>query len=206
VLKKDAANSAAPPIGNPVFSALLLAGGKSTRMGQDKATVLLDGQPLWQRQVATLAAMGPLEVFISGKAAGPYREQGIEIIEDLHPDCGPLGGIEAACWRMGTPLLCVLAVDVPWMTAEFLARLVKRAAMDGRGVVAQNGEHFEPLAAVYPRGLLSLVGEQLRRSDYSIQHLIRRAVELDLVVAYPLAEEERALFRNVNTPGDLAGE
>ena len=174
-------------------------------MGRDKAAVELEGQPLWQRQVATLTALRPGELFISGKADGPYAHHGTEVIEDLHPGCGPLSGLEAACWRMRTPLLCVLAIDLPWMTSAFLERLVKLAMRDGRGVVAQNGEYFEPLAAVYPRALLQLIGEHLPQPDRSMQRLVRRAVELDLVIPYAIAEEERPLFRNVNTPADLPG-
>ena len=173
-------------------------------MGRDKAGVELDGLPLWQRQLATLTALQPRELFISGKPDGPYVESGVEVIHDLHPDCGPLSGLETACWRMRAPLLCVLAIDLPWMTSEFLDRLVKIAMQDGRGVVPQNGEYFEPLAAVYPRAMLKLIGEHLHGSDRSMQRLIRRAVELDLIVPLALGGEERALFRNVNTPADLA--
>jgi molybdopterin-guanine dinucleotide biosynthesis protein A len=183
---------------------VLLAGGKSTRMGRDKAGVEWDGQPLWRRQLATLTALHPHELFISGQPDGPYAGSGAEIIHDLHPGCGPLSGLEAACWRMKTALLCVLAIDLPWMTSAFLDRLVKIAMQDGRGVVPQNGEYFEPLAAVYPRAMLNLVGEHLRQTDHSMQRLIRRAVELDLMIPLTISGEERALFRNVNTPADLS--
>lgn len=174
-------------------------------MGRDKATVEVEGRPLWERQVATLAALRPQEVFISGKLDGPYTDRGTEVIQDLHPGCGPLSGVEAACWRMKTPLLCVLAIDLPWMNTAFLDRLIKIAMQDGRGVVPLNGEYFEPLAAVYPHAILSLVGEHLRRGDHSMQRLIQRAVELDLMITYTLTDEDRPLFRNVNTPADLAG-
>jgi molybdopterin-guanine dinucleotide biosynthesis protein A len=202
---QDAAKPPPSPTGNPAFSAVLLAGGKSTRMGRDKAALMFEGRPSWQRQLATLTALHPDEIFISGKADGPYAGAGIEIIGDLHPGRGPLSGIEAACWRMKTPLLCVLAVDLPWMTPAFLDRLVKIAMQDGRGVVPQTGEYYEPLAAVYPRAVLTVVGEHLRHTDHSMQHLVRRAAELDLVIPYPLCDEDRLLFHNVNTPADLAG-
>ena len=184
---------------------MLLAGGKSFRMGRDKAAVLFEGRLLWERQLATLAALQPRELFISGKPDGPYIGRGTEVIADLHPGCGPLSGLEAACWRMQTPLLCMLAIDLPWMTAAFLEQLVKKATLDGRGIVPRNGDYFEPLAAVYPRAILNLVGEHLRHGDHSMQRLIQRAVDLDLMIVYSLPEDERPLFRNVNTPADLTG-
>src|SRR5258708_6571602 len=107
---------------------------------------------------------------------------------------------------MQTPLLCVLAVDLPWMTAEFLQRLLAAAGRDGRGVAPQNGEYFEPLAAIYPRATLTLVAEHLRGPDHSMQKLIRRALDLDLVIPYPLQDHDPSLFRNVNTVADLAAE
>ena len=172
-------------------------------MGFDKATAVVDGQTLWRRQVATLQTIGPEELFISGRADGPYVGQGFEVIADLHPDCGPLSGLEAACERMRTSFLCVLAVDLPWMTAEFLNRLVKLAGEHGRGVVPQNAGAFEPLAAVYPRAMQALITEHLQSEDYSMQRIIRRALERGLVEPFPIAEEDQALFRNVNTPADL---
>jgi len=204
-VSQDAANSPPSPTGNPAFSAVLLAGGKSTRMGRDKAAVVFEDRPLWERQLATLAALQPRELFISGRPDGPYIDCGTELIADLHPGCGPLSGLEAACWRMQTPLLCLLAIDLPWMTPAFLERLVKMAIQDGRGIVPRNGDYFEPLAAIYPRAILSLVGEHLRHGDHSMQRLIQRAVDLDLMIVYPLLEDERPLFRNVNAPADLPG-
>ncbi len=173
-------------------------------MGRDKATVTVEGRPLWERQLTTLAALRPQELFISGKPDGPYAGHGPEVIQDVHPGCGPLSGLEAACWRMQTPLLCVLAIDLPWMTTGFLDRLIKIAMQDGRGVVPLSDEYFEPLAAVYPRAILNLVGEHLRHGNHSMQRLIQRAVELDLMITYGLTAEDRPLFRNVNTPADLA--
>src|SRR5262245_21418784 len=70
------------------FSAVLLAGGKSSRMGRDKAALVVDGVPLWQRQLATLRAAGAREVFVSGAARGPWT--GMECIHDEVKGAGPL--------------------------------------------------------------------------------------------------------------------
>jgi molybdopterin-guanine dinucleotide biosynthesis protein A len=185
------------------FDAVLLAGGKSTRMGTDKAGVLIQGQPLWRRQLDTLRALGPDEIFISGRDSGAYAEEGLEILKDLYVDRGPLGGLEAALFRTMKPFLVVLAIDLPAMRAGFLARLVELAISRGRSVVPQDGENFEPLAAVYSGTICELVVERLQSGDYSLQNFIRRAVELGLALPYPLSSEEDPLFRNVNTPGDL---
>ena len=78
------------------FSAVLLAGGKSTRMGRDKAAVLVEGRELWARQLDTLRRTGAGELFISGFSDGPYAAAGLSIIADENVGFGPLGGIVAA--------------------------------------------------------------------------------------------------------------
>ena len=185
------------------FDAVLLAGGKSTRMGTDKAGVLIRGEPLWRRQLVTLRALGPEEIFISGRESGPYAEEGLEILKDLYVGRGPLGGLEAALFRTMEPYLVVLAIDLPDMRPDFLARLVELAISRGRSVVPQDGESFEPLAAVYSGAICGLVVECLSERDYSLQNFIRRGVERGLILPYPLSAEEDPLFRNVNTPADL---
>jgi molybdenum cofactor guanylyltransferase len=200
---QDGSKTILPPMAKQSFDAVLLAGGKSTRMGADKAGILIQGQPLWRRQLATLRALGPDEIFISGREAGPYAEEGLEIIKDSHADRGPLAGLEASLFRTMKPYLVVLAIDLPEMRADFLARLVELAISRGRSIVPQDGESFEPLAAVYCGTICGVLVECLCGRDHSLQNFIRRAVELDLVLPYPLSSEEDLLFRNVNTPADL---
>ncbi len=172
-------------------------------MGRDKAALLIDGEPLWQRQLATLRATHPAEFFISGKSDGPYAGAGLEIVPDETPGLGPLGGLVAALQRATHPRLLVLAIDLPAMSPDFLATLLDTAPAAGRGVVPADGGWFEPLAAVYPRASLPLARECLLTADHSLQTFVRRAVRRGLLRPRPLADEERPLFRNLNTPGDL---
>ena len=185
----------------PPFTAVLLAGGKSTRMGRDKAGAIFDGQPLWRRQLATLRALEPAELFISGKADGPYAGAGVEILLDHSPGLGPLAGLEAAFRRASHPLVLVLAIDLPALTPGFLASLIQTAT--ATGCVPRRAEWFEPLAAVYPRTCLPLVEACLRAADRSMQRFVRLAAAAGLVESRALRPADLALFKNVNLPGDL---
>jgi molybdopterin-guanine dinucleotide biosynthesis protein A len=185
------------------FSAALLAGGKSSRMGSDKAAVEIGGEPLWRHQLGTLRAVGPREILISGKVDGPYAGAGVEIVRDTIPDCGPLSGIEAVLARAAHPLVLVLAIDLPAMTAEFLRAVVKEAHDRRCGVVLHRCARFEPLAAVYPQGALPLARECLRSGDCSLQNFVRLAIGQGLLhTREPRLDEER-LFLNLNTLTDL---
>ncbi len=190
----------APPL---PFSAVLLAGGKSSRMGRDKAGLIIDGQPLWQRQLETLRAVGPRELFISGRFDGPYAQAGVEIVQDATPGLGPIAGIAAALHRATSPLLLVLAIDLPEIGAEFLTRMVEQARRSNAGVVPWIDRHFEALAAVYPRAALPLIVECLGGNDRSMQRFMRCACEAGLLTALPIAADHLSTFRNLNRPEDL---
>lgn len=188
------------PIANPNFAAVLLAGGRSSRMGCDKAGLVIDGLPLWQRQLAKLRALEPRELFISGRPAGPYAGAGMEVLADAEPGLGPLSGIAAALRRAESPLILVLAIDLPAMTSAFLAKVVRR----GRSVVPRNARFFEPLAAVYPKSALALAEEHLRSEDRSLQRFIRRLIEAGLTEESVIDEADLPCFQNVNEVRDLA--
>ena len=185
------------------FGAVLLAGGKSSRMGRDKAGVKFRGEPLWRRQLATLQSLRPAEIVISGRAGAPYAASGYEVIVDDVRDFGPLAGIVGGMRRTRCDLLLLLAIDLPEMTADFLLSLLREAATTHRGVVPRNGRWFEPLAAVYTRQCLPIAEQCLASSDRSLQHFVREAIAGDHLAPRPITRSERPLFKNVNTEADL---
>src|SRR6266849_10776941 len=108
----------------PDVGAFILAGGKSTRMGTDKAFVTLDGRTLLARAL-DLARSVTSEVRIVGSAEkfaafGP-------VVEDVFRECGPLGGIHAGLRSSPAELNLVLAVDLPFVSAELFRFLIGRA-------------------------------------------------------------------------------
>ena len=91
------------------FSAVLLAGGESTRMGRDKATLEWRGLPLWGCQLQKLRALTS-NVFVSARFAVPWRPRDVKLVIDESPSRGPLSGLTAALAMMETDCLLVLAV------------------------------------------------------------------------------------------------
>ena len=188
------------------FAAVLLAGGRSRRMGRDKALLPLpDGRLLWQRQLAILCALEPAELFVSG----PAREglpAGVRVLADEAPNLGPLAGIAAALHAMRSTHLVVLAVDLPAMTTGYLLELLRAPRRGGaaQGTIPQRADGtFEPLAAVYPRAASTLAGARLHGADRSLQAFVRSLIEHDLAVAHPLQQADGDLFVNWNQPQDL---
>jgi molybdopterin-guanine dinucleotide biosynthesis protein A len=186
------------------LTALLLAGGQSTRMGRDKAGVCIDGTPLWQRQLDTLLALEPAELLISGRADGPYAGCGVPVAVDELEGRGPLGGIVTALRQMKGEWLLVLAIDLPAMSSAFLSGLIGQADREGRGIVPETCDGMEPVAAIYPRTVLPIAEQCLFGEEHSMRCFVRRAVDAGLVIVQRVRDDNRPLFRNVNTPEDLA--
>lgn len=179
------------------FSAVLLAGGKSSRMGRDKAGLELEGVPLWRRQWETLCRTGAAEVFVAGRA--DQFPGDIEVVEDDEPEGGPLTGLIVALRRASHPWLLVLAVDLPAMTPEYLARLLA-GVRPGQGVMPRREGRFEPLAAVYPREALGAAERCQRENRRALQCLAGRLFEDKALVPVNVLPADEPLFVNLNTP------
>ncbi len=176
------------------FSAAILAGGLSTRMGQDKASLLFGGETLLTHQARKLLALGTDDLMISGwRESLPHTR----LVPDEIPHRGPLGGLHACLKAAKHDAVLFLSVDVPLVPPEALRALLQ--AHCGGATVLKAGEKREPLIAVYDRSVLPDV-ETLLRSD-------RRAVRL-LLERVPVCEVpytgDPAFLQNCNTPAEYA--
>lgn len=190
---------------NRTFSAVVLAGGRSTRMGTEKALLVTNGRAWWDRQCDVLREAGASEVFLSARPDQRWTKDSAVIsrfdavVQDVIPECGPLGGITAALAHATYPHVAVLAIDLPAMPATWFRALLAKA-QSGVGVVGRREHFFEPLAAVYPRELRELASRALAEGDYSLQNLLSEAVAQGLMRVTEIGPEEAAWFKNWNEP------
>jgi molybdenum cofactor guanylyltransferase len=190
---------------HPTFSAVLLAGGKSTRMGRDKACLQVEWEgasiPLWERQLAVLQSIAAERLFISGTRKPGYPAS-VTVLEDDWPDVGPLGGIATCLSRSKSASILVLAVDLPLIQPGFLKKLLARSLV-GRGVVPAHRNRFEPLIAVYPASALSLAIDLIRERNYTLQHFVTKLLENHLIVSHEVEASDQVQLKNWNTPEDV---
>ncbi|MCA1660571.1 MAG: molybdenum cofactor guanylyltransferase [Verrucomicrobiaceae bacterium] len=184
------------------FSAVLLAGGESRRMGRDKAAVVFQEEPLWRRQLRVLRDLGPEKVFVSARTPSTWLPDHTELLLDEPPSRGPLSGLTKALAEMQTTHLLVLAVDMPFVTREQL-QLLCGEATEGCGVVPTIRERAEPLAAVYPREAAPDFIAALAGPDLSLQPLVRKLAAAGKVKLWPVQDVDANLYRSVNEPGDF---
>jgi molybdenum cofactor guanylyltransferase len=182
------------------FSALLLAGGESRRMGRDKATMEFRGRPLWERQLELLRALAPEKTFVSARTKPAWLPDDVELLLDDPPSRGPLSGLVKALAAIETTHLIVLAVDMPFLTASELGRLLEMAT-EGRGVAPIFRERVEPLAAVYPAEAFEDFRDALAGNYFSLQIVVRKLAEIEKIRL--AAVHDPSLYRSVNEPGDF---
>jgi len=183
----------------------ILAGGKSTRMGADKAFVEFRGQTLLARALDTARSVTP-DVRIVGDPA--TFEKFAPTVPDIFRDCGPLGGIHAALRGSQIDLNLILAVDLPFLTPPLLEYLVQRARDVASAVVTapHTARGWQPLCAVYRRQFSYIAEKALRERRYKIDVLFEpartQAVTEEQLQSAGFSPD---LFQNLNTPEDLAG-
>ncbi|MFN2622538.1 MAG: molybdenum cofactor guanylyltransferase [Chthoniobacterales bacterium] len=181
------------------FSAVLLAGGESRRMGRDKATIEFKGEPLWRRQMQLLRALEPQKLFVSARTKPEWLPDDAELLLDDPPSRGPLSGLAKALAAMRTTHLIALAVDMPFMTVGELAKLLGLAT-ENRGVVPMIAKRAEPLAAIYPAHAVADFKAALAGEDFSLQRLVVNLRVNHKIAVRPVAKEAVDLYRSMNNP------
>lgn len=185
------------------FSAVLLAGGESRRMGRDKATLVVQGEPLWQRQLQILRELRPEKIYVSARSKPDWLPNDAESLLDTPPSRGPLSGLTNALQRMQTSHLIVLAVDMPFMPSKYL-RYLCGFCMNNCGLVPVVHGWPEPLAAIYPREAEAAFANALAGDDFSLQTLAQELSGQGYVQMLDVQWETSDYFRSLNEPQDLA--
>lgn len=186
-------------------AAIILAGGRSTRLGRDKASELLLGKPLLQHVIDRVSGLVREIVVVSAPAQSlPSVEAPVpvRIVEDDYPGCGPLGGIVTGLMRVTAERALAVACDMPLLSPALIAELFRRSS--DYDVVMPVLEYPEPLHAIYGLACIGPMREKLDAGQYKITGFLG-AVR----VCYVREDECRALdpelrsFLNTNTEEDL---
>ncbi|HPC58320.1 MAG TPA: molybdenum cofactor guanylyltransferase [Candidatus Paceibacterota bacterium] len=192
-----------PPSEWPALTAVILAGGESRRMGRDKAWLEWNGHPLIVHAVEKARALGAAEIYISGRVGTDYSALRLPVLTDLVPGLGPLGGIERGLRECASPLLLVLAVDLPRITLGMLTRL--RARCDHwTGVVPALPGGLEPLAAIYPRRCHTFAFAAITQGRRAARDFAKTCLQEGAVRTFPVAPAAAGCFTNWNAPADCS--
>lgn len=175
----------------PRYSAVILAGGKSSRMGVDKADLYILGKTFLEIQIDKLKRIGIDEIIVSGYKG---RKCDVTIIKDELKDKGPLGGLYTCMKYMKNSKCLVIPVDVPFIPVNELKNLLIRNAVSDRAVtLLRHNDQIEPLIGVYSKDMAEKIKSAVIMKEYSAM----RFIEQNGFDVYDSKENDE-LFRNIN--------
>ncbi len=189
----------------PELSGGILAGGRSNRFGSNKALFAPDGERLIERAVRLLRPFcAQVLVSASHANADAYRFLGLDIVEDLHADCGPLGGLEALLTQCATPWMFILACDMPYVSSDALltmAGLPQLSEALGGTIQAFAWKNkiegsVSPFPLLIRRSVLPSLQKQMSTGRLGVKTF------LSTLNTYYIPTDSTLLLRNVNRPED----
>ena len=176
-------------------TAVILAGGNSARMGQDKALLPIGGRPMIEHICDQLRPHFK-QILLSANDADKYAFLGVPVVPDKVPGQGPLMGIASALEASAHDLNLVIACDIPGINIDFVRRMLAEAEGYDGVVPVTNGSRYEPLLALYRKSVLGPIREVLS----SGRRRVRDLFELCRINCIELGDA--AWLRNLNTVGD----
>ena len=175
-----------------VTTAVIFAGGKSSRMGKDKALLPFANYPtLTEFQQDKLSTLFD-EVYVSAKEN--KFDFDCRVIQDNYKENSPLVGLISIFESLKAEEIFILSVDAPFVSKETIEKLLEHNARRFDVIVAQSPNGVQPLCGLYKRSILPLAYAQLEKENHRLGDLLRLAHTL--FVAF----DEDAPFTNLNRP------
>jgi len=178
------------------ITGVVLVGGKSSRMGENKALMRFGDKTFVERAIHLLQQTFE-NVIISANESGVYDFVGLPIVGDVYRGCGPLAGLHAAMTSAGKSDIFVMSCDLPFVDESVVRRILDNSS-GAELIVAGDPTGVQPLCGLYRQSSMRIIEGQLRVKEYSVlklvQHMKGRVI---------LFEEQKSnRFININTPAD----
>ncbi len=160
------------------YSLLLLAGGKSSRMGKNKAELVYEGKTFVDTLISKAKKLGITQIYLSGQSE---KKEQAQIVWDIYPERGPLGGIHACMKAMTTPFCLVLPVDVPQIPVNVLEELIvcheQNHTSPGEKelpLILQHGDRKEHLIGVYSVAMMGFIEDMIKEHPASVHRMLEQ--------------------------------
>ncbi len=183
------------------MNAVILVGGKSSRMGSNKAFLELKGKTFIELQIELLREMFD-EIFISANTSSEYEYLNLPIFKDVYPGKGPLGGIYTSLINSSSLHTFMLACDMPFVGSE-LIKYLKDLTKEYDVVIPKSEKGLEPLHAFYSKNCIDPIKRALDENNLRIisffPHVNVKVVELDSLTS---SDSFKNSIKNLNTRDD----
>jgi molybdenum cofactor guanylyltransferase len=184
----------------PKITGIVLAGGKSSRMGSDKSKMILNSKTLIEYSIEALKPLCETVVISSNNYSYDYT--GCEVWPDELPDGSPMVGIYSCLKRSQTEYNIILSCDIPLISTSLLDYLLSNSKDSDITVPIHGNNLIEPLCGIYKKSCLDVLKGFIDRVNYRLNECIRstshRLVKIDQTTNF-----SEKLFTNINTPDDF---
>lgn len=181
------------------LTGIILAGGKSKRLGKDKGLTSLNGKPLIQYSIDLLEALNVPIIIVTNQLG--YEQFGYPIVEDAFKNKGPIGGIYSGLLQSKTEVNIVLSCDTPYVPVELIKQLIK-ASSHHQLTIASYEIQLHPLIGIYKRSLIDEFKKSIQENQLKLVSLC-----LELMAHKVPFESDTVIsarsFTNINTLEDL---
>ena len=187
------------------ITGVLLAGGKSRRMGIDKRRILLNGQTLVERVLAVLESMYSEVLVVVAEGDLQFEAHKSRVVTDIIPNCATAGGLFTGLSYAENEVVFVVACDMPFLHKGLITHMASRVE-NFDITVAELTHGIQPLHGFYRKNCLPALERMIKANDLKVQHLFNDPnLSTQLMGERELQDIDPHLlsFMNVNTPSDL---
>ncbi|MBK7212848.1 MAG: molybdenum cofactor guanylyltransferase [Bacteroidales bacterium] len=183
------------------ITGIILSGGKSSRMGQDKGLLQLNGRSMMEIAIERLSIHCD-RIIISANSE-VYDHLGLEVVHDIFPDIGPMGGLYSALTKSTTEYNIVLSVDLPFVNEGLINYLIASSNGFQLAVPWSGNEYYEPLCACYHISVLTLLEGAISSGNFKLPSLFQQMTVNKLIINSDLPFYNDNLFFNINNASDF---
>lgn len=178
----------------------ILAGGKSSRMGEEKGKVNFNDRPMIESVLDAVNKAGLSFTVIANN--NQYDYLSCNIIHDEVKEKGPLGGIFTGLKNSKHDFNFFISCDLPFINAELLLFLMKEMKKDDIILVPKHDDEYEPLCGIYSRQIIDVVYDSLMKNDLVLHDLLEK-LQASYAVVNDKSFYKKNMFWNINTPEEL---
>ncbi len=175
------------------MEAYILAGGKSSRMGEDKGLKLLNGKPMIQYVIETISPYFSGIKINTGNTK--YADLGYELIPDSIPEKGPMGGIYTALKNSSDSEVFIISCDMPFITPAVVNYLLDQPR-NNNAIVASYNHEIQPLFGIYNQKIFPLIEEKINKNQLKMMDFLQE-IQAEIVEMNEI--EKNLVFLNINT-------
>lgn len=182
------------------ITAIILAGGKSSRMGRDKGLVNLNGKAMISHVLASVRHIANNIIIVANN--NKYNQFGYIVYGDILKDCGPMGGIYSGLTYSTTENNLVISCDIPFISTELLGYIVKNS-YDCDIAIPVHNEKLEPLCAIYSKKCVQKLKDLLLKKELKMHDALSNFHVKQIIISPQQNFYSEKLFQNINSKDEL---